>query len=117
MKQKPADKFIGSDLQYFDRVVVSPVSVFKTDLIIIDGFYPVVGYGDSMSITAKILKDLLRPCKWTFGIGEPLDHKKRSNKIVKRFWLVVFCQLTRQRQFIVQMGFRKLPKILFLKLF
>ena len=112
MKQEPADKFIGGELQCFDRVVVSPVPVCKTDLIIIYGLYPVVGYGNTMGIAAKILKDLFRTSKGTFGIGKPFDLEKRLNKAVELPFGFMF-----YGQFIIQICFFKQSKIPFLKLF
>ncbi len=87
---------MGGDLQCFDRVVVCSVPVFKTNLVIIYGLYPVIGYGNTMSIAAKVLKDLLRASKGTFGVGNPFDFKKRSDKVVESLFAAVFCNFTDQ---------------------
>ena len=97
MKQEPADKFMGRDHQCFNRIVFRSVSVLKANLTIINRFDSVVRYGNTMRISAKILKDLFGTGKGTFGIGQPFDHKKRPDKAIKLLFASVFFKLTRQR--------------------
>ena len=89
MKQKSTDKFRGRDDHFFGCVVIGSVSVFKTDLIVIYRFYPIIRYGNTMRIAAKIFKDLLRAGKWSLGVDEPFDTKKKSDKTAERRFVFV----------------------------
>src|SRR5262249_16512918 len=50
------------------------------NVVAIEGDEPVVGDGDTMSITAEIADDLFRPAEGGFGINNPILPKQRSEE-------------------------------------
>ena len=68
MKQKTANELIGSKGHFFDFIVFLPIPVGKSNPSIINGDDAIIWYGNPVSVTAKIFKDLLGTCKRTLCI-------------------------------------------------
>jgi len=67
MEQKAADKFRSCKGHRFGLVVITAIFEGESHSAVFNRFYPVIGYGDLVDITAEIGKDLLGTCKGFFG--------------------------------------------------
>ena len=79
MKQKSANKLIGSKGHFSNFIVFLTIPVGKSDPAVINGDDPIVGYGNPVSVAAKILKYLLGTCKRALCIGDPSFFGNRVN--------------------------------------
>jgi len=71
MKQKSADELISIKGYFLDFIVFLPILAGKSNPAVINGDDPVVRYGNTVSVAAKILKYLLGTCKRALCIGDP----------------------------------------------
>ena len=72
MKKEPADKFIGLQGHGLLTVPVGIISPEERNLAVSVGEETVIGDGDSMGISAEVLKDPLGAIEGWFAIDDPL---------------------------------------------
>ncbi len=60
MKKEPSDKLKGINTHDFHFIVTGVVFVTKKHLIILDLYYSMVPYSDSMSVSAEVFNNIFR---------------------------------------------------------
>lgn len=72
MKEEPSDKFIRLERHGLFAVIVGIVSPEKRDIAILVGKDAIIADGDSVGISAEILKNPFGSIKRRFAIDDPL---------------------------------------------
>ena len=72
MEQETADKLLGTYNHLLTLVTISTVSILKCDKATFDFHNTMVGNGNTMCITAKVVEYFLRSIKRCFGVNNPL---------------------------------------------
>jgi hypothetical protein len=72
MKKDPPDKFIGLQRQGLLTVPVGIISPEKRNMAVPDSEDAVIADGDSMGISAEVLKDPLAAIEGRFAVDDPL---------------------------------------------
>jgi len=72
MKKEPPDKFIGLQGQGLLTVTVGIISPEKRNMAVPDSEDAVIADGDSMGISAEVLKDPLGAIEGRFAVDDPL---------------------------------------------
>jgi hypothetical protein len=72
MKKEPPDKFIGLQRQGLLTVPVGIISPEKRNMAVPDSEDAVIADGDSMGISAEVLKDPLAAIEGRFAVDDPL---------------------------------------------
>ena len=80
MKQEPSDKLIGLEGHGFLMVMVGIISPEEGNLAVLEGEDAVIADGDSVGISAEVLKDPLGAIEGRFAIDDPLLTVERSLK-------------------------------------
>jgi len=78
MKEEPPDKFIGLQRQGFLTVPVGIISPEERNLAVLDREDAVIADGDSMGISAEVLKDPLGAIERWFAIDDPFLGVEKS---------------------------------------
>jgi|SRR4029079_11310206 hypothetical protein len=85
MQQEAPEKFLGCDrhqsLLAFTCVVFPAEGYFAVSEI--DD--PMVGDGDAVRVASQILKDVLRPSEWPFGVDDPVMAIQRAEESLESF--------------------------------
>jgi len=87
VKQESANELVGSDGHRSHLVAAGVIPPTEGNAFAIEGDKPVVGDGDTMSITAEITDDLFRPAEGGLGINNPILPKQRSEERREVFWV------------------------------
>jgi hypothetical protein len=80
MKQEPADKLIGLEGHGFLAVMVGIISPEEGNLVVPEGEEAVIADGDSVGISAEVLKDPLGAIEGGFAIDDPFLQVERPLK-------------------------------------
>ena len=80
MQQEPSDKLIGLEGHGFWVVMVGIISPEEGNLAVLEGENTIVADGDSVSISAEVLKDPPGAIEGRFAIDDPLLPVERSLK-------------------------------------
>jgi len=72
MKKEPPDKFIGLQRHGLLTVPVGIISPEKRNMAVLDSEDTVIADGDSMGISAEVLKDPLGAIEGRFAVDDPL---------------------------------------------
>ena len=72
VKQESTDELDSIQGRFFDLVTVLGVAPLESNDSIYQTNQPAVGDGYSVCVARKILKDVLRPSEWRFGVDNPL---------------------------------------------
>ena len=72
VQEKAAQELIRTDGHLALPTAMSIILVAKRDLTVFEGDQAMVGNGNAMRVTSKILKDVLRPAEWPLGIHDPV---------------------------------------------
>jgi hypothetical protein len=80
MKQEPSDKLIGLEGHGLLEVMVGIISPKEGNLAVPEGEEAVIADGDSVGISAEVLKDPLGAIEGRFAIDDPLLPVERSLK-------------------------------------
>ena len=80
MKQEPSNKFIGLEGHGFLLVMVGIISPEEGNPAVLEGEEAVIADGDSVSLSAEVLKDPLGAIEGRFAIDDPLLAVERSLK-------------------------------------
>jgi hypothetical protein len=73
MQQEASDKFLRVERHGLETMVLTTVTVGKTDPPVTHVEDPVVRNGDAMGRAADIVQDVLRTCKGWLGVDDPLS--------------------------------------------
>ena len=99
MKQKTAEKLIGTKRHEALLVFVSGVPVAERDLFSVEGDQSVIRDGDTMGIGAKVSEHLLRPTERRLTVNNPSMAEQLSEKAPKQRRLSDWLQLPVEAQF------------------
>jgi hypothetical protein len=80
VKQKTSDELVGRDGHRSHLVAAGVIPPTEGNAFAIEGDEPVVGDGDTMSITAEISDDLFWAAEGGFGINNPILTKQQSEE-------------------------------------
>ena len=72
MKKEPSDKFVGLEGHGLLTVMVGIIPPEEGNLAVLDGENAVITDGDSMGISAEVLKDPLGAIEGRFAVDDPL---------------------------------------------
>jgi len=86
VKQESPDELVSSDGHRSHLVTARVISPTEGNAFAIEGDDPMVGDGDTMSITAEIADDLFRAAEGGFGINNPILTKQCSEERREVFW-------------------------------
>jgi hypothetical protein len=80
MKEEPSDKFIGLQRHGLLTVPVGIISPEERNMAVLDSEDAVIADGDSMGISAEVLKDPLGAIEGRFAIDDPLLVVEKSSE-------------------------------------
>ena len=80
MKKEPADKLVGLEGHGFLVVMVGIIAPEEGNLVVPEGEEAVIADGDSVGISAEVLKDPLGAIEGGFAIDDPLLPVERPLK-------------------------------------
>ena len=80
VKQESSDELVCRDGHRSHLVSAGVVPPTEGNAFAIEGDEPVVGDGDTMSVTTEIADDLFRPAEGGLGINNPILPKQRSEE-------------------------------------
>jgi hypothetical protein len=81
MKKEPADKLVGLEGHCLLVVMVGIIAPEEGNLIVPEGEEAVIADGDSVGVSAEVLKDPLGAIEGEFAIDDPLLPIERSLKV------------------------------------
>ena len=96
VQKETANEFKGRDRHNFPLVVILVIAPFERDLAVLEVEDTVVGDGDAMGISAKIVDDAGRRFEWRFTVDDPFFEIASVEKIQEMLWVVQIALLAEE---------------------
>ena len=87
VEQEATDELIGLKRHWPNSIGVSSIAVRESDAALIQREDAIVGYGDTVSVTAEVVENFVRDRERSLGVDNPLLGCERTSDLVKGFRL------------------------------